>query len=59
MLYLPLDKIIQQGRVTASQKGRDINNEIDIRELTDRVINQIRRQSNSKNSQSSRRREGR
>jgi membrane protease subunit HflK len=59
MLYLPLDKIIEQGRVTASQKGRDINNEIDIRELTDRVINQIRRQSNSKNSQSSRRREGR
>lgn len=58
MLYLPLDKIIEKGRASASQK-QDVNNDIDIRELTDRVISQIRRQSASKNTQSNRRREGR
>ena len=42
LLYLPLDKIVEEGsRTPARASGGDI---VDIRELTDRVVEQIRRE---------------
>jgi modulator of FtsH protease HflK len=53
MLYLPLDKIIGQGGTSASSSQRGSFEQTDIRELTNRVVEQLRRDNQSN------RREGR
>lgn len=41
MMYLPLDKLIEKGKQVRAERSQ----EVDIRELTDRVLEQLRRDS--------------
>lgn len=59
MMYLPLDKIVNQNDRSSSNDATRGQADIDIRQLTDRVINQIRQRQSSQASQTGRRREGR
>ncbi|MCX2982732.1 FtsH protease activity modulator HflK [Halieaceae bacterium IMCC14734] len=51
MLYLPLDKIVNQS--SSGQAGRG-SSDLDVRELTNRVVEQIRRDSAERNSRGGR-----
>ncbi len=53
LLYLPLDKIITEGGRGAS-RGGTVTDSVDIRELTDRVMEQLRRDQASRTSRGGR-----